>query len=521
MLKSQYLIIVFAFFMLLPILSASAYTYNNNISTKVYPPEIAYVIAHLPSGNISVDNGSIIEACSTFNITINATDDKGIVTINVSYLSHTETIDGGTNPVVVAEVPIIFGDDVHAFTVTIVVFDADGYTITYIFYVVCPDNRPPSVGVIVDNQELKPNEVYTHCGNTTIHVDVSSIDGIDYVVITITHEGAVVYSSSFDLSVGTIDTSFSRDIDLYLYPGLYTINIYVEDLSGNDETYVYYLECPQGDQPPEIVLVNTTQCQRNYVLFGGCICCCNASISVLIIDDFGIREVKTYVDGELLDDEIVDPPVPYYRYNTIVSAPSVGVHEVEIYAYDTSLNYDYFMFHLICDNTPPEVLVSLNGDRVENGSSVDITGYDEFELKVVATDNVGLGLIDIYSNFELYTEEVFDWCPPNITEYTILLNMNFSPVITAMRVPLNYTRGRFYFPTVEYQFIRIEVVDYCGNKIIFTLTLVHNYLWSIRIPPESILLTSVGAGIIVGIGALSSIGTALAYSLFMRRKIES
>ena len=458
-----------------------------------------------------IDNNSIVYICEKFNITINVTDKNKLSTMVITYDGNEIVHDLGGEYQVEIEQPIfISGPGVYE--VSIMVNNTAGYETWYFFTVICCDDKPPIIRVYEGQAILLPEQPMYRCENTTVHVVVSSADGLDVVVITIKHNGHVIWSETYDLSTDDIDTSFDTHVTIPITaPGTYQLEIYAMDLCQYDEELTYLFVCEYQDMPPEILRVMA--CEKQFIMFNECVCCCNFTLDVYAIDDYGIVLAKTYIDDAPYYSESYSPPLIHihYTHNVMITT---GIHQVKIVVWDTSGYTDIYIFYVICDFTPPTINVYINDTAIENDTTITISG-DIVSITVTGSDNVGIGKVEIYAGSMLIGEYEYE-CPPESTGYNITMDINVTRYMAGY-IDISRPVAKAFLEAK----ITIVVYDLCGNKSTFTFTIKKSVEYTIAATPEpeDILFSAKGAGIVIGMGFATAIVTVVAFSFIRRQPV--
>ncbi|MEX0568790.1 MAG: hypothetical protein Q6363_006475, partial [Candidatus Njordarchaeota archaeon] len=291
--KANIIIFVIIFLVFLPALNLEGKSVTKQ-TIRANPPSFDYVGMYYPRTQ-PITNNSIVYICTSFNITVNISDDTGLERLNITYNGHRDSFSFGSVPSTsVEDIIVISGAGVYHVELTLE--DADKLIAYYYFTVICCDGREPDVYVYDNDILLLPESPIYRCRNTTLTIIVNSADGIDIVVITIKHNGEVLENYVYDLSTEDIDVSFVDTITVPIWlPGTYMVEIYARDMCNNSISLTYLIVCNDSLMPPTIrkFEIRCNDSQSSVILSNGsCICCCKFDLEVSVFDSDGISRLE-------------------------------------------------------------------------------------------------------------------------------------------------------------------------------------------------------------------------------------
>ncbi len=492
---------------------------------KSEPPSYDYVGVYYPWVQ-PISNNSIVYSCLSFNITVNVSDDKGLIVLNITYDGHIDSFPlGSATSATVNDTIVISGPGVYH--VELLLEDADKLIVYYYFTVICCDGREPYVSVFEDGILLTPEVPIYRCNNTTLTVVINSTDGIDIVVITIKHNGDLLVNHVYDLSTDDIDLSFVETITVPIsLPGTYMVEIYARDLCNYSVSLTYLIVCNDSLESPIIQKFEAwcNKSQYSIVLSNGsCFCCCRFDLEVSVSDADGISGLYLYIDGTLVAS--YTPPSPttsvYYTFEDI-EVSSEGVYTLIFCAKDIYGDTTRYVIYVICDTSPPRVEAQVNDEAVSCGSTIDVEEGEVVDLYIKVSDSTRLRYVEIDAQDVPIDIRSFPSCISdtsllefaytiNVTEWIYIYSGLSSSILPVLR-------------------ITIVAIDICGHVTTYyfvfsvtTSTTTTGLPTAEPYPPpaEKILFTFSGAAIVLGFSMASSIATLLAYTRLFKKEKSS
>ncbi len=333
------------------ILKATAYdTINQSSSTQMLlyfdnidePPII---------NSVSVYNNQVVSG--TIIVTVNCSDDKGIskVELNIGSITYEDT----SAPYQFTLNTKNFPDGEHLITIT--VFDTiDQTTSTYRTIVI--DNTSPQVSISTPTSNQFINKIQ--------QISFYCEDNIKLSYYEILLNEVRITSSTIDVS----STNVNYSLNTYsVSDGTYTLKIKVYDKVLNSST----------DQI-KVFIDNTAPTINSVSLYNEQIVSGTINVVINTIDNFGIKELKVYIDNNLVQQ------VNTTSFNINTTSFPDGEHIIKIEVYDNTLNFSSTQTVVIFNNSNDQkpfcyLFFSSTEGVISGNSRVYIYAEDDNQLK--------------------------------------------------------------------------------------------------------------------------------------------
>jgi len=251
-----------------------------------------------------------------------------------------------------------------------------------------------------------PLETTVYPGGT-ISCSVSASDDIRLARITVTAVGGSLnYSDTQTVSQSTFSRNYAIDVPSDILPGTeIVLHAEAEDNRGNTASADnIIIHVPQDEQNPVVNITSPSEGARfkhNEVV----------NIEAEASDDVGIKEVRIYLDDQLLATLTQAPYTASYTVPPLEEEkPSVVKVEVEDLSTKVSEDTVNIVLEQLIDTTAPTVNIL----SPSNGSLV--FPEENLRIKVEATDDEGIDRVEIYVDDQLIQTDIE---APYETTYTI------------------------------------------------------------------------------------------------------